>query len=71
MNEENKIEFLGKTYDLNALKGGITRKDLEKNPKLIMIFEILDTEKNGHRDGFIDAGEVSLFNKVLKGSAWS
>lgn len=66
MNEENKIEFLGKTYDLNALKGGITRKDLEKNPKLIMIFEKLDTEKNGHRDGFIDAGEVSLFNKVLK-----
>ena len=31
MKEENKIKFLGKTYDLNALKGGITKKDLEKN----------------------------------------
>lgn len=66
MKEENKIKFLGKTYDLNALKGGITKKDLEKNPNLIMIFEKMDAERNGHKDGLIDTGEVSLFNKVLK-----
>lgn len=31
-----------------------------------MIFEKIDAERNGHKDGLVDTGEVSLFNKVLK-----
>ena len=66
MKEENKIKFLGKTYDLNAIIGGITKRDVEKNPDLVPIFDKLDSAKNGHKDGLLDAEEVSLFCKMVK-----
>ena len=66
MKEENKIKFLGKTYDLNAIIGGITKRDVEKNPDLVPIFDKLDSVKNGHKDGLLDAEEVSLFCKMVK-----
>ena len=49
-----------KQYDLQQVKGGLSRKDLNNDAKKLSIFDAIDTDKNG----ILDDTEMSVFQKA-------